>query len=188
MKYVITLILAGFLAGGVGASLIQPTPAPASALEAPIRMFEAYEQPRRLVIPVLGIAALVEPVGLDFEGRMAVPEDWTKAGWFAPGTVPGKRGSAVIAGHYDSPTGPALFADLDALQAGDEIIVIDGLGRSQQFEVLGKRTFSDKAFPVEQIFGASELKLLNLITCEGVFDRRSENYSHRVVVFSRLVE
>jgi sortase (surface protein transpeptidase) len=50
------------------------------------------------------------------------------AGWFTGGPMPGQLGPAVIAGHVDSRTGPAVFHRLRDLRPGDQIRVRDGAG------------------------------------------------------------
>jgi hypothetical protein len=40
---------------------------------------------------------------------MQVPSDFAVAGWFIGGAVPGQPGPAMISGHVDSCTGPAVF-------------------------------------------------------------------------------
>ena len=40
---------------------------------------------------------------------MGVPKGFDTVGWFGEGTKPGAPGNAVMAGHVDSKTGPAVF-------------------------------------------------------------------------------
>ncbi|MGM0866326.1 MAG: class F sortase [Bacillota bacterium] len=42
--------------------------------------------------------------------------------------------------------------------------------------------------PLRTIFGPSEKRMLNLITCKGYFDREIHNYIERLVVYTELVE
>jgi sortase A len=41
-------------------------------------------------------------------------------------------------------------------------------------------------FPLTEVFGDAEIPRLNLITCNGVWDKNSKNYSDRLVVYSKL--
>lgn len=79
--------------------------------------------PRRIVIPAIGVDADAIDLGLRSDGAMEVPEGFSETRWFAPGPKPGRVGRAVIAGHVDSRSGPAVFFRLQDLGAGQEIEV-----------------------------------------------------------------
>ncbi|WP_234448087.1 class F sortase [Virgibacillus salexigens] len=70
---------------------------------------EYHLTPKKITIDAIDVKSEIESVGLLDNGEMAVPEDFTKTGWFDLGTKPGNRGSAVIAGHVDDKTGPGVF-------------------------------------------------------------------------------
>jgi Sortase domain len=72
-------------------------------------------RPTRIVIPAIGVEARVVAVGLRADGAMEVP-DVDLAGWYRPGPRPGERGPAVIVGHVDSRSGPAVFYALNQLR------------------------------------------------------------------------
>lgn len=145
-------------------------------------------EPSKLIIPALDIGADIEILGLDEENRMASPEDTNKAGWYKYGAKPGTEGNAVIAGHRDSLTGPALFYKLRDLETGDQVVVVDKFGKTYTYKVLRKETYKSDQFPLEEVFGFSKTKRLNLVTCEGVFNKEEKSYSDRLVVYTELVE
>ncbi len=147
-----------------------------------------YPAPVSLSIPSLAINAPVESVGKDADGSMDVPKDDMNVGWYRYGPRPGQPGSAVIAGHLDSKTGPAIFYSLSSLKPGDEVQVVVEGGRILTFTVEKKETYPDSSFPIAAVFGPSREARLNLITCQGVFDHASQNYSDRLVVYTRLKE
>jgi len=150
---------------------------------------EIFSNPSRLVIPKLDIDAQVEFVGEDDEGRMDVPKKDENVAWWKLGVIPGQQGSAVIAGHYDKKDGgPAVFYNLGNLNIGDEIRIVDEEGVTRVFKVFRKEVFKDETFPLQEVFADNSGERLNLITCEGVFDSASKNYSDRLVVFSELSE
>lgn len=142
--------------------------------------------PKKLEIPKLKISANVENVELTADNNMDIPKsDWS-VGWFSPGFKPGEIGSAVIAGHLDSQTGkPAVFWNLHRLQAGDYIFIIDGGGNKKRFQVIGSEQYDTKNAPLEKIFGANDGAYLNLITCNGTWDKQERNYNKRLVVFTK---
>lgn len=140
-------------------------------------------------IPKIAISTIVEQVGTDEGGRMGVPVEAANVGWFNLGAKPGEKGNAVLAGHLDTITGaPAVFYNLNLLEIGDEIVITEDKGKVLKFKVFDKQIYQFDDFPVEQVFGESDRSRLNLITCEGIFDQRSQNYSHRTVIYSELIE
>lgn len=149
----------------------------------------AISRPRRLEIPKLGVAAMIEHVGLDENQRMDVPVVDENVAWYQYGPVPGELGSSVLAGHFDTKTGgPAVFYELTELEPGDKIMVEDERGREQTFVVTKIRTHQDHNFPIAEVFGDTSGKKLNLITCAGQFDQAAKNYQDRLVVYSELQE
>lgn len=143
--------------------------------------------PASLSIPRLGIQSTVEQVGLDSQKRMDVPKNDTDVAWYNLGFKPGEKGNAVIDGHFDTVTGaPAVFYYLSNLEKGDSVVVTDAKGTPYTFEVVDKRYFDFDKLPLEQIFGSSNAANLNLITCEGVWNPTTHNYSQRLVVYTTL--
>ncbi|WP_114571951.1 class F sortase [Exiguobacterium flavidum] len=143
-------------------------------------------EPSRIEIPSLDVDAKIEEAGLLANGQMEDPKSPETVGWYANGTKPGERGNAVLAGHVDSKTGPAVFFDLQKLNKGDEIIVSDEEGERLTFVVEEKKKYRAELSPIEDIFDYSYQSHLNLITCTGVFDQETKNYDERLVVYTTL--
>jgi len=155
-----------------------PTPSPTPALT-----------PATLIIPKLNIQAAVEPVGVTETENMDVPKNDADAAWYMYGSKPSEEGNAVIAGHYDTPTGkPALFYNLNKLVEGDEVIVISSNAVKNTFVVTGKDRIPYDEFPSDYVFTTKEGKNVNLITCGGIWDQKTRNYQDRYVVYTTLVE
>ncbi|QKS72873.1 class F sortase [Paenalkalicoccus suaedae] len=144
------------------------------------------EEPTRIQIPSIGVDAPISNVGILENGEMGVPEAMDEVGWFEPGFSPGEQGNSVLAGHVDSRTGPAVFFDLEQLVEGDEITVIGDEGQELVFEVVGKQTYPYDNAPIQTIFGPSDGRNLNLITCTGTFNRDARTHEDRLVVFTQL--
>ena len=156
--------------------VVLPTPRPIERTPAPVRFR----------IPKLGIDTTVQWVGNDAEGRMGVPSNYGDVAWYELGPPPGTPGNAVIAGHLDSPTGPAIFFRLRELQPGDEIFVGNEAGQELRFVVSGQEVYEADNAPLERIFGPAIKPQLNLITCDGAFDQSTRQYDKRLVVFTSL--
>lgn len=143
--------------------------------------------PSRLRIPQLNIDAPVIPVGWDDKGQMDVPPRAEDVGWFAPGVIPGNSGSAVLAGHLDTVLEtPGVFWNLEDLQTGDSIYIETNSGQVLQFDVISNRSYPYDRAPLHEIFGTSSGRILNLITCNGTWQRGT--YDQRLVVSALLVE
>jgi sortase (surface protein transpeptidase) len=148
----------------------------------------AVPQPVQLEIPMLEIEATIEAVGQNELGEMASPSRVTTVAWYNQGPRPGETGNAVIAGHLDDYRGrPAVFWDLDQLEVDDEVVVTFDDGSRQRFAVIGKEIYADDAAPLTRIFGLDFERDLNLITCDGLWNEDQENYSRRLVVYTRLI-
>ena len=197
---------------GPGAGAIAPGPAPAGPAdpagplpgvdvpatppEAP--GFEVADAPRqvtvpgpasppvRLTIPAIRVATSLVRLGRERDGSMQVPVDFARAGWFAEGPTPGEVGPAVVAGHVDSRTGPAVFFRLRELRPGDTVQVERADGARLRFVVEQARSFPKATFPTAEVFGPAPWAALRLVTCGGDFDRARGSYRDNLVVFARL--
>src|SRR3989338_2469905 len=154
-----------------------PTPTPTVAM------------PQRLIIDKLAIDSSIEYVGLDGKGAMGTPQNFDNVAWYQDGPKPAEPGNAVIAGHFDKVTGaPAVFYNLTSLQVGDLISTIAEDGKVYTFAVTNKKIYPYNQVPLYDLFGEYKSKRLNLITCEGIFNRKTQNYSNRTVIYSDLIE
>jgi len=141
----------------------------------------------RLQIPKLNIDANVQDVGINAQGNMANPNNFTDVGWYKYGTVPGRRGSAVMAGHVDNALSlDGVFKRLGDLETGDEVFVIRNDGQRLRFIVEEIEIYDYKNAPVEKIFEQDDARRLTLITCEGTWLRDEQSYDKRLVVYTRL--
>ncbi|MFY9457633.1 MAG: class F sortase [Candidatus Spechtbacterales bacterium] len=142
--------------------------------------------PARLKIPVINVDSAVEYVGIAPDGAMDVPKSQDDVAWFELGPLPGANGSAVIAGHYGWKNGKgSAFDNLYKLRKGDKIYIEDDKGVIISFFVVRESRRYDPKADASEVFGSNDGKPhLNLITCEGVWDKVSKTYSKRLVVFT----
>ncbi|MFF9774780.1 class F sortase [Streptomyces sp. NPDC013978] len=164
-----------------------PTPRPAEPRK-PARPRTLPPSPARTVtIPYLGIEAPVTDLRLDARRRLpAPPDDKPKlVGWYADGPAPGGPGTAVVVGHRDTRTGPAVFAALDVLKPGRLVEVLRADGRTAVYTVDAVKSYEKDRFPSKKVYGHRGRPELRLITCGGTYDRR-KGYASNVVVFAHL--
>ena len=76
-----------------------------------------------------------------------VPKRPGMAGWWAGGPRPGQVGPAVILGHVDSKTGPAVFYRLGELAVGDEVLVDRADRSTVRFLVSSLDSYQKARFP-----------------------------------------
>jgi hypothetical protein len=143
--------------------------------------------PRRLLIPGLDVRSPLEGLGQQPYGTVEVPHDWNRAGWYRRSPRPGEPGAAVILGHVDSPTGPAVFAGLARLRPGDPIVVERADGSVVRFRVTRLRRYAKARLPVEQVYWPTLRPELRLITCTGHYLRDAGGYQSNLVVFAVAV-
>ena len=141
-------------------------------------------QPVRLEIPEIGLTTAVGRLGVAADGTVEVPSDPLLAGWFQGGPAPGQQGPAVVLGHVDSHTGPAVFARLRELRPGAAVVVTRQDGSQVRFTVDGTLTFAKSAFPTEATYGPAPGPVLRLVTCGGDYVRGAGGYQSNVVVFA----
>ncbi|MFI5931175.1 class F sortase [Actinoplanes sp. NPDC051494] len=139
--------------------------------------------PTRLRVAAAGIDTALEELHLGADGELVPPRGDRTAGWYAEGAAPGDRGPAVLAGHVDSRSGPAVFFRLRELVAGDRIEVVRG-GRPLMFTVTTTAWYPKDNFPADRVYGPTPDRQLRLITCGGVFDRSLRSYRDNLVVYA----
>ncbi|MFZ0216717.1 MAG: class F sortase [Candidatus Dormiibacterota bacterium] len=135
--------------------------------------------PVRLLIPRIGVNAVIESVGETSNGQMAVPQRVQDVAWYAPGIVPGHPGDAVISGHLDWYTGPAVFQHLGSMHDGDTVTVQFADASSVTFDVTESTSYPVQAEP-GYLFQAGGPAQLSLITCAGSWG--GSQYTQRLVV------
>ncbi|HEX3195477.1 MAG TPA: class F sortase [Streptosporangiaceae bacterium] len=194
------LLVAGVGAAGLATSALSPVraaplparpvpiPAPTerTALPATLATAPPAARPTWLSIPSLAIRTRLIHLGVNRDGTLQVPSSTTVAGWYTGSPRPGTVGSAVIAGHVDSRTGPGIFFWLRTLHRGDRIYVGRADGTMAVFTVTKIRKFAKDEFPTAAVYGPVPDAELRLITCGGIFDRSHGSYLSNVVVFARL--
>jgi hypothetical protein len=175
--------------GGSGAAAgdVPTVQRPARPADAPVQLEVAPSPPVSVEIPKVGIASLLERLAMGDDGVLAAPEDYGTAGWFAAGPEPGQPGPAVIAGHVDSRSGPAVFYRLGELQPGDEVLVHREDGTTVTFRVDSVEEHPKDAFPTQAVYGPVPGPELRLITCAGDFDREAHAYRDNLVVYATAV-
>ncbi len=153
---------------------------------APLRAALAHAVPTRLLIPRIEVSAPLGRVGRDPSGLIQAPptSDPERAGWFASGPSPGEPGAALLLGHLDTTSGPAVFARLDELRPGDIIGVARTDGTVAVFRMTRAEQVPKRRFPVGRVLLAGAVPELRLITCAGRYDHLRRAYDDNLIVYA----
>ncbi|WP_433801407.1 class F sortase [Actinomycetospora sp. CA-084318] len=144
----------------------------------------AASAPVGIEIPAIGVTRdSIMKLGYNEDLSLQVPPDAATVGWFSRGSAPGTNGPAVFASHVNYRGVEGGFAHLDALTAGDEILVHRADGSSVVFVVDRVEQASKQAFPTAQVYGPTGDAQIRLITCGGDFDAARRSYEDNVIVF-----
>lgn len=155
---------------------------------APSREAAPGELPAYLKIPKLSIRAYVRHVGVNEAGNMATPGNFTDVGWYKYGTVPGFPGSAVIDGHVDNALAlDGVFKHLGDLEVGDDVYIETASSTELHFKVIEVTHYKASDVPAERLFADTSGTYLNLVTCAGSWNKASQEYDDRLVVYTALV-
>ncbi|MGW0750974.1 class F sortase [Streptomyces sp. NPDC002587] len=170
--------LAGQAGGVVGPAL----PAAHAAL--------AAVAPQRVDVPSIGVQAPVISRGLDADGAIEPPpyESPGTVGWWGNGVRPGAAGAALMVGHVDTKSKPAVFYGLSSAQPGDKVRVVRADGSVAEFTIEDVRVYERAGFDPHKAYGqrVKGRAELRLVTCGGSYDKAAKEYTANVVVSAYL--
>ncbi len=203
-KLVLTLAGLGLLAGaGVlayillsgGGSDEQAVQAPASSPTAapPAESGPPLAGSYRMSIERIGVDAPVATYGLD-ENRVPIvptgPDAAQVVAWYDFSAQPGTGGNAVFAGHVTW-NGQAVFYNLQTLQAGDVIRLVDDRGGEVVYNVTSNALMDPNDPATLQTIYPTDHDELTIITCGGSFYETNDpviggDYTQRIVIKAAL--
>jgi Sortase domain len=142
----------------------------------------------RLVIPAVGVNAVVTGMKVPTSGAMPDPSGYFNAVWYDFSSFTGlggyTEGNMVLAGHVDCArchnggSGRAVFYSVRNLQAGATIQYVTSAGQTVNYVVMSSASYSPNSNWAPIV--ASRAADLTLITCTGTFS--GGEYSLRHVV------
>ena len=94
----------------------------------------------------------------------------------------------MFSGHVDWFTGErGVFWGLRDLKEGDEVVVKLSDGMELKYKVVDNKVYPSAEAPVAEIVGPTSKDMVTLITCEGSFNRQSQDYDKRRVVTAERI-
>ncbi|MFF8845390.1 class F sortase [Streptomyces sp. NPDC015127] len=145
-------------------------------------------EPKRLKIPEIAVDAPFTGLSLDASGQLEAPppNNSNLVGWFQEGVTPGEPGTAIVAGHVDTKTGPAVFMQLSELKKGSKVDISREDGTVATFVVDSVESFEKAKFPNKRVYADTPDPQLRLITCAGEYDKKAQDYTENLVAFAHL--
>ena len=133
-------------------------------------------------------------LGLERDRSLEVRKDYSEVGW-KRGARPGERGPAVLAGHVDSRTAPAVFYSdhpqvelrerLRDLRRGDRVRWFGENGVTATFRATRSERHPKAQFPTERVYGKTRRSELRLITCTGPADASGRRSLDNLIASAR---
>jgi LPXTG-site transpeptidase (sortase) family protein len=149
----------------------------------------APDTPKLITIAKLGVKARVKPVGVTSSNELGTPASIYDTGWYNASAKPGSgagSGAMLIDGHVHGPSLPGVFADIKKLAAGDTIEVTRGDNQIFKYTVVNTETVSADSVDVGKLLTSIKPGKagLNLITCGGKFNAKTQHYEDRTIVYA----
>lgn len=143
------------------------------------------KDPKKILIPQIGVDAYIQKVGVDQNQEVAVPNNLFLVGWFVDTVRPGEKGLSLLDGHVTGRENDGVFKNLDKLQAGDKFSVQLGDDSIRTFRVIGKQSVPTKD-SVNIMFSQlpKVASQLNLVTCSGEYNPITRTYAERLTVMA----
>jgi len=144
--------------------------------------------PRVITIEKLGVKARTLSLSLDKDNALKAPSNIFDTGWYNGSAKPGEAGAMVIDGHVSGPTQKGVFYNIKTLKAGDVIKIERGDGKTYNYKVTSTATYAADNVDMAKLMTSSVPGKagLNLITCGGKFNPKTNKFEQRVVVFAAL--
>jgi len=169
----------------VQAQVVVPTTRP------PASQVSAYnvapDLPKYIAIPAAKLGQTrILALGLTHDNFIATPTSVYDAGWYNASAKPGQAGAMFIFAHVAFGSTKGAFYDLSKLKSGDSIIVTRGDNKVYNYQVATTKVYPVAAVDMSAVLTPikSGQPGLNLMTCTGLIDQKTGNYTERLVIFA----
>ena len=148
----------------------------------------AAATPMKVTVPSISADSSLVPTGILPDGELEVPplSQPLQASWYDESPTPGQPGPAVVLGHINGNGKPGIFADLDKVKAGEDIMIDRADGQTAVFTVDHVDTVPKSNFPTADVYNDTPDSQIRLITCGGDLDRAARSYLSNVIVYANL--
>ncbi len=144
--------------------------------------------PRVIRIAKTNTEARILALGIAPTGELKAPANIFDAGWHKDSAKPGEAGAMLLDGHVSGPTKPGVFKKLGTLVSGDKIEIERGDGKKFIYTVTATKVFDADKLDMSSVMVSSVAGKpgLNIITCAGKYNKSTNKYEQRTVVYAVL--
>lgn len=146
----------------------------------------AADLPRLLRIPTIQVGARVKRLGTKPNNELKAPSNVYDVGWYDGSSKPGENGTVLLNGHVSGPNNRGVFYSLNKLKTDDKISIERGDGQVITYKVVQSQIYAydkvDMAAALTSIVPGKPG--LNIITCSGKYDAKTNKFSERLVIFA----
>ncbi len=150
----------------------------------PLLVHPRHRTAQRLFIDAIDADQPIEPVQVDAEAVLGVPEDPAGhrlvGGWRSPGCWSRDGRLRRARGQPEYGKGPLSRAKELAARRSREVV---SEGGTRDYVVDAVRAYEKVVLPWEELFDQDLLERMILITCGGDFDAERRSYRSNIVVF-----
>ncbi len=145
----------------------------------------APDMPRYIKIPRLNVDARIKRLDIKPNGMLSSPANVNDAGWYDGSSKPGENGAVLIDGHVHGPKKPGVFYRLNNLKQGDTVEIERGDGKNFTYQVVHTESVDQDNVDMAKALTSIEpgKQGLNIITCTGRYDIKTNKYEQRLVVY-----
>ncbi len=146
----------------------------------------ANDLPRFLNIQSIGVYAKVLRVGLNSSNEILTPKNIYNVGWYEQSSKPGQPGAVFINGHVSGPTKKGVFYNIKKMNIGDIVKLETGNAEQYEYKVVHKEEVPVNSVDMNKVLRSFDIDKqgLNLMTCGGEFDKNSESYKNRIIIYA----
>lgn len=146
----------------------------------------AASYPRVIRIPKIQTEARVLALAIAPTGALKAPANIFDAGWYKDSARPGEPGAMVVDGHVSGPSKPGIFKNLGKMAKGDKIQIERGDGETFTYTVQATKVFDADKLDMSSVMVpiVPGKPGLNIITCAGKYDKATNKYEQRTVVYA----
>ena len=142
----------------------------------------------RLQIPAIGVNAPIISIGLTSDGSLDAPKTLYKVGIYTGGPWPGQNGTAIVDGHSGSPVQHGVLEHINKLKIGDLISVVETSGKTTRFAVTATQAYPAVASTAGVLFAKTTTPTMNLISCYGNWNDKTQEFDQRWIVKAALTQ
>jgi hypothetical protein len=136
----------------------------------------------RLIISGINLDASVTQVGLTKEGALDAPKTLWQVAHYSKSPQPGDKGTSIIDGHSGEPGQYGVLESLGNVKVGQTVVYKYVNGHSVTFKVTSSAAYPEVQATAERLFKPTSGPSLNIISCYGNWNSKTQDYDRRWIV------